>query len=404
MPRRKRSFAGFGSSVVDTAAEAAVGISRRPMRAMLTALGTVLGVGAFVATAGLTSTASAQISSRFDVLKATAVVLQENDGAARSAAFPPDFAERLESLNGVRSAGLAWSISADVQRGSAAYDPDARVFDLPVTAMTPGYLDAIHASMSTGTGLDPLHEARSEPVAVVGRAAAAQLGISNLENGPAIFLDDVPVTVIGIVDDVDRDSGVLLSVLIPASTGRALWGAAESPPRVLIDVQLGAAQLIGRQAPLALHPEDPGRLRAIVPPDPTRLREGVEGDVNDLFIVLAGISVLIGALGIANTTLVSVLERVGEIGLRRAVGASRARIAGQFLTETSILGAVGGLVGTSLGVIAIVGAAAAREWTPVIAPAYVLPAPLIGLVTGFAAGLYPAAKAAAITPIEALRR
>lgn len=390
--------------VADTVTEASIGIIKRPARSLLTVLGTVLGVGAFVATVGLTSTASAQISSRFDVLKATVVVLQDSQPNAETIAFPRDFAERLQRLNGVRAAGLVWDITASVQPGSAAYRSDERGMDLPVSAISSGYLRSVHAAMEAGVGFDPFHEGNREQVAVLGRAAAAQLGIVDLGHQPAIFVDGVPVTVIGIVGAVDRNSEVLLSVLLPATTARAIWGPPESTPSVFIDVDLGAAQLIGRQAPIALHPEDPTRVTAVVPPDPAKLRESVETDVNGLFIVLAGISLLIGAVGIANTTLVSVMERVSEIGLRRAVGASRTRIAAQFLTETSILGALGGLVGTSIAVTAIVLVAAARHWTPVIDSAFVLPAPMIGLMTGFVAGLYPALKAAAISPIKALRR
>ena len=113
---------------------------------------------------------------------------------------------------------------------------------------------------------------------------------------------------------------------------------------------------------------------------------------------------MIGAVGIANTTLVAVLERTGEIGLRRALGPRPRHITAQFLTESAALGALGGLVGTSLGVPTVVGTALARHWTAVLEPYAVLPAPLIGMFTGFAAGLYPALRAARTEPLEALRR
>lgn len=121
-------------------------------------------------------------------------------------------------------------------------------------------------------------------------------------------------------------------------------------------------------------------------------------------MLLAGICLVIGAVGIANTTLVAVLERTGEIGLRRALGARGRHITLQFLAESGALGALGGLVGTSIGTVTVVAMAVVRDWTPVIHPATVVAAPAIGLVTGVLAGLYPAWRASRIQPAEALRR
>jgi putative ABC transport system permease protein len=130
----------------------------------------------------------------------------------------------------------------------------------------------------------------------------------------------------------------------------------------------------------------------------------VLNDLNALFLVSVGVCLLVGAAGIANTTLISVLERINEIGLRRSVGARVPHIAGQFLVESTFLGALGGLVGTSLGVIVVVIVAVARNWTAVLAPLAVWPAPLLGALTGLVAGLYPAYRASRIEPADALRR
>ena len=115
-------------------------------------------------------------------------------------------------------------------------------------------------------------------------------------------------------------------------------------------------------------------------------------------------SLLIGAVGIANTTLVAVMERVGEIGLRRALGARPMHVAIQFLTESGTLGTLGGLIGSSLGIIVTISVALAHHWTAVLNPATTLTAPLVGTITGLLAGAYPAMRAARIEPLEALRR
>jgi ABC-type antimicrobial peptide transport system permease subunit len=129
----------------------------------------------------------------------------------------------------------------------------------------------------------------------------------------------------------------------------------------------------------------------------------VRSDLDVLFLLLSGVSLLVGAIGIANVTLVSVMERTGEIGLRRALGATRRHIAAQFLLESAALGVVGGILGASVGMLVVVGVAAYNSWTPVMDPVAPLVAPLIGGVVGLLAGAYPALRAARLEPVEALR-
>jgi putative ABC transport system permease protein len=260
-------------------------------------------------------------------------------------------------------------------------------------------------TLATGTLYNAFHQRRGERVCLLGAPAARLLGITRTDNPPAVFVNGVAYTVVGIVSDVRRLPQTLLGVVIPSSTALRAYGApVDSPAQALIHTRPGAGPLIARQAPLALRPDDPGILKAVPPPDPHALRDQVSTDLSGLFLILAAICLVVGAVGIANTTLVAVLERTGEIGLRRALGARPRHITAQFLAESSALGALGGLVGTALGAATVVGTALVRDWTAVLQPYAVLPAPLIGLVTGFAAGLYPALRAARTEPLEALRR
>ncbi|MFJ5829702.1 ATP-binding cassette domain-containing protein [Streptomyces sp. NPDC093089] len=126
--------------------------------------------------------------------------------------------------------------------------------------------------------------------------------------------------------------------------------------------------------------------------------------LDELFLLPAFICLFVGTVGIANTTLVAVLERTGEIGLRRALGARARHVAAQFLLESGTWGALGGLIGTALGILTVVPVALARSWTPVIDLGFVAAAPFLGLATGLLAGLYPAWRASRIQPVEALRR
>lgn len=402
-------------TVLDAADEAVSAMLARPARACLTVLGTLLGVAAFVAVLGLTATAGGQISQRFTALAATEVVVEDapDDPAVAGAPFPPDTEERLLALNGVRAAGVFWPPSLGSTGALvSARPPSVRETpgeQLTVLAATPGYFAAIHAEVGAGRLYDAFHDENAQPVAVLGRAAARRLGVTRIDAQPAVFIGRTPLTVIGIVDDVARQSETLLSVIVPSGTAKRLWGEpvggrTEQPPKVLIETDLGAAPLIGRQAAVAIRPDRPGRFKVAVPPDPKRLKRQVNTDLGVLFLALAGICLVIGALGIANTTLVAVLERTAEIGLRRSLGARRKHITVQFLAESGMLGLLGGLVGTGIGVAVVVGVAVVRDWTPILEPLTVLPAPLVGAATGLLAGLYPSWRAGRIEPVEALRR
>lgn len=391
--------------------EVSTGLVQRPGRSALTALGTVLGMGTLVAVLGLTATAQNQVSDRFTVLAATGVTVEQVPGAGveetggPSLAFPEDAEERVAALNGVRSAGVWWS-ALDGETSVSASAPGTAVagLDIAVYAAGPGAIRASRPRWRTGRGFDEFHERRAEPVAVLGATAAHQLGIVRLNDQPAVFIDGRPFTVLGIIASTERNKEFQASVLVPARTGLRLWGVPkEVDPRMTIETSLGAASLVARQAPLALRPDHPEYFRAIAPPDPRMLEEQVTGDLDVLFLILAAVSLLIGTFGIANTTLVAVLERVSEIGLRRAVGARPRHVAGQFLAESAALGGIGGLIGTALGIATILAVAVDRAWTPVM-PGWLLGAPLLGAGAGLLAGLYPAWRATRVEPAEALRR
>lgn len=386
----------------DLVGEAAAAISRRPSRALLTSLGTVIGVGAFVATTGLASTARAQVGESFDALKATEVRVIDADADGTNP-FPDDVEHLAGQLNGVNDAGVYWNIDSSQLDVRPSAKPSTRPSNIPILAASPGALRAARPTLRTGSLLDEFHNQRAERVAVVGRAAADQLNLSQVDNQPAVFIGNTAYTVIGIVEDVRRNPDILLSVVIPAETAEALLPSPTAEYSVLVDVDPGAAEVVGSQLTVALRPYDPSRLTAIAPPDPKTLRRSVESDVTGLLYGLAGLALLVGMIGITNTTLVAVLERRSEIGVRRALGARRRHIAAQFLTESAVLGGVGGLLGTAVGITAVALVSSLREWTTTIDFRLAMIAPLVGIITGLIAGLHPAIRASRMPPATALR-
>jgi macrolide transport system ATP-binding/permease protein len=282
-------------------------------------------------------------------------------------------------------------------------DPRRRTdFKLAVEAASPDLFTAVRAKLYSGRLYDRGHEQRRDHIAVLGHKTAKQLGITRLDGSSAIRIGDQVLAVIGILGEVARKHTLLSAVIIPEGTARSLYSL-QAPQSVVVETAVGATPLLSRQIPITLRPDKPNILKLASPQQPQQLRASVSHDLNLLFLMLGGVSLLVGAIGIANVTLVSVMERVGEIGLRRALGATHRHIAGQFLMESISTGVLGGVPGASIGMVVVVVVAAYQSGTPVIDPFVPLLAPLAGGITGLLAGLYPALRAAALEPIEALR-
>ncbi|MFI0481978.1 ABC transporter permease [Actinomadura sp. 9N215] len=407
---------GLGRDVVAEAFEA---IRGHAVRSSLTLAGVAFGILTLVATVGLTQSAATQVSSRFDALKATTVSVggfPDVDKAPvdpatglRTPVIASEALQRASTLNGFVAAGVT-AITQDPLPPASRMDErvSSAAVETPVLAADPRALKALRVDILRGRLFDSAHEEQHHRVVVLGDIAARNLGFNVkdpdvVDGRTNVFIAGRPYLLIGVMTSPNFESQAPLAAIVPEwvsrdPTARMSFG----DPRVVIQTRLGAAQKVGIESKVALSPEEPELLVAQVPPDPRSLRAGVEADTRALFIMMAAVSLLIGTIGIGNTTLISALDRRHEIGLRRAVGASRRSILSQFLMESGILGLLGGLAGTIVGLDISIAVALLKGWVAAVPPWIISVGPPLGLAVGLAAGVYPAAKAARMEPVAAL--
>lgn len=383
----------------DTLGLAGLGLRSRPGRSVLTALGIAIGIAAIVAVVGISASGRADLLAQLDQLGTNLLRVGPGQGILGGPAELPDDAipmvSRVGPVQAVSSAGL---VDASVRRTDLI--PELETGGLSVMAVDPDLLDVLGADLMTGRFVDD--QLGRLPVAVLGEVAAERLGIPDLSVERLVYVDGTLVSVIGIASDLDLHPDLERSAMVGYDFASQRFGDV-SPTAIYLRVFPEAADDVTEILPTTVNPENPDQVEITRPADALAAREAADAALTQLLIALGSVALLVGGVAIANVMVMSVLERRMEIGVRRALGATRGHVRRQFLLEAVILAGLGGIVGVGLGSVITVGFVTVRD-LPLALPIEALAAAVgAALLIGAVAGLYPAARAARIPPSQAVR-
>ena len=384
----------------DLARVASVGLRTRPLRAGLSALGIAIGVAAIVAVLGLSSSSQAGLLSQIDRLGTNLLTVTNGQGlTGKTAELPLAAPAMIARIDPVTSVAETARVTATVYRTPVipAIDTNA----LSVAAASTDLLATLGVKVAQGVYLNAA--TATEPVAVLGAVAAQRLGVDRLYPGERIWMDDQWFYLVGILGPAVLTPEVESSVLVGFPAAQKYLASNGHANTVYVraeNEQVAAVQSVLTQT---ANPEGPNEVDVSQPSATLVARADAKSALNGLFLGLGAVALLVGAVGVANIMVISVLERRSEVGLRRALGATRGQIRTQFLAEAILLALGGGAVGVALGALATAVYAATKGWEIVIPSSAWAGGFGAALLIGAIAGLLPAIRAARLSPADALR-
>ncbi|MGW4853364.1 ABC transporter permease [Streptomyces sp. NPDC004288] len=375
-----------------------IGPRTRRTRSALSALGISLGIAAVIAVTGISSSNQAHLLARLDQLGSNLITVSPGKDAEQHPVPLPATAEKmLSGIAPVQQVTATGATEAEVYRNDLV--PKEQTGGLSVLAARPNLLDVLHATLRSGQWLDRASERL--PVTVLGDQAAERLGVT--APGERVWLGGQSYVVRGILAPNDLAPELGTAALVGWPQAVAHLGADGTAGTVYLRAHPERVPDVQAVAGATANPAAPGMVAVSRPSDLLTARGEAKGALTGLVLSLAGVALLVGGVGIANTMVVGVMERRGEIGLRRALGARGGQIAAQFLLEAVLMGFIGGVGGLVVGALAVYGYAVAQGW-PVSVPLYtVVAGPSVSVLVAAVAGIYPALRAAGASPTDALR-
>ncbi len=385
----------------DVLAVGSIGLRTRRLRAALSAVGVAIGIASMVAVLGISASSQAELLATIDHLGTNLLTLQAGESFfGDESKLPRTARPRIAELGGVQQAASVYAVDGATARRNSHVDP-GDTSGITVQAADRDLPRTLSARLQAGRFLDAATE--RFPAVVLGAVAAERLGLSSIAGQPQVWITDRYWTVVGILEPVTLDSAIDRAALVGLPAARKLFAIDANPATIYLRADPDRLPAVRDLVASAANPEHPEEVEVSRPSDALQARAAAKGAFTSLLLGLGAVALLVGGVGIANVMVISVLERRSEIGLRRALGATRRHISLQFLTESLLLGAAGGTAGALLGAI-VTGAYATSQGLPAVVPPEALAGGVVAaLVIGAVAGLYPSMRAARLSPTEALR-
>jgi putative ABC transport system permease protein len=386
---------------------ATIGLRTRKLRAALSALAVAVGIAAVVGVLGITRSSESALLANIDQLGTNLLtVVNGQTISGQEVELPAAAGSMIGRVGGVRHVAPTAEFSSFALFRTDKM-PHYETNGLAVRACGATLLATLGGTVRQGTFLNAATD--RYPVAVLGYEAAKALGVARLGRPTRIWVSDPGgltghwLTVAGILNPFPLAPEIDTSILVGFPLARQLFGYDGHPSRIYVRTVTDQTGQVASLLAATAWPDHPEQVQVSRPSDALTARLAVQGSGTALFLGLGGIAVLAGGLGIANVMVISVLERRPEIGLRRALGATRAHIGGQFLLEALVLSALGGLSGVAAGSLVTLGVARWYRWSPLIPLPAVWGGLAVALTVGAVAGLYPSLRAGRLPPTDALR-
>ena len=376
---------------------AGTGLRARPMRAFLSALGIAIGIAAMIAVVGVSTSSRAQLTAQLESLGTNMLTLTPgSDLTGTEVKFPTDAVGRVDKIDGVRQSSSTSLVKASVYR-SALSDKQA-TGGIATLVAEKGLLDVVAGEVDKGSWLN--EATSSYPTTVLGATAAQRLGV--VEPGTQVWLGGTYFTVVGILKPSALAPELDNAALIGESVAKQLFGHENNPTTIYERSEDSAVERVRSLIGPTISPQAPGAVKVSRPSDALAAKNAADKAFTTLLAGVGSIALLVGGIGVANTMIISVLERRREIGLRRALGAMRRHILIQFLAEALLLAGLGGALGCVIGVGVTYGMTAVNGWLFALPMLVVLAGLAVTVVIGAVAGLYPAIRASRTPPTAAL--
>jgi putative ABC transport system permease protein len=377
------------------------GMRTRPLRAVLSALGIAIGVAAMIAVVSIPASSAQALRNELAALGPNLLTAHPGQTFGGDAAELPETAvpmvRRIAPVTAVAGVG---TVKATVRRSDRV--PATETGGLAVYAAQPDLLATLRGSVHSGRFLDGVTE--RYPTVVLGAEAATRLGIDAVspDDPRQVWLGGQWFSVIGILDKMPLAPEIERSVLIGWTVAKQRLSFTGHPGIIYVRAQDDQVEAVRGVLAPTINPEKPNEVQVDLPSEALVAQRLADSSYNALFLALGGVALLVGGVGVANTMVIAVLERRREIGLRRALGATRRQVRGQFVAESVLLSSLGGIVGVLVGVGVTAGYALSKQWPAVFPPVALAGGVGVAALVGALAGMYPAMRAARLAPTEAL--